>query len=82
MKLKYIALIMIGIAGLGLQQAKADVFTSSLDTGNTGISSYTGPFGTVTIDLQNPTTALVTFTNNTVAGNTYLFGDGGSLPLM
>jgi len=31
--------------------------------------------------LVNSTTATVTFTSNTVAGNTYLFGDGGSVAL-
>lgn len=81
MKLKYLALIMIGLAGLGLQQAKADVFTSDLNAGNSAISSFTGPYGLVTIDLTTTTTATVTFTSNTVGTNIYLFGDGGSVAL-
>ncbi len=78
-KIKYIAAILIAIAGLGLQQANA--FTSDLNAGNTAIAGFTGPYGTVTINLVNSTTATVTFTSNTVAGNIYLFGDGGSVAL-
>ena len=79
-KLKYLAALMIGIAGLGLQQANA--FTSDLNTGNTAISGFTGPYGTVTISLDaTGTVATVTFTSNTVGGNIYLFGDGGSVAL-
>ena len=78
-KLKYIAAVLIAIAGLGLQQANA--FTSDLNAGNSAISGFTGPYGTVTITLVNNTTATVTFTSNTVAGNIYLFGDGGSVAL-
>src|SRR6266480_2932440 len=78
-KIKYIAAILIAIAGLGLQQANA--FTSDLNAGNTAIAGFTGPYGTVTINLENSTTATVTFTSNTVAGNIYLFGDGGSVAL-
>jgi hypothetical protein len=78
-KLKYIAAVLIAIAGFGLQQA--DAFTSQLNVGNPAISGFTGPYGTVTITLVNSTTATVTFTSNTVAGNIYLFGDGGSVAL-
>jgi hypothetical protein len=78
-KIKYIAAVLIAIAGFGLQQANA--FTSDLNQGNPAISGFTGPYGTVTIDLVNSTTATVTFTSNTVAGNIYLFGDGGSVAL-
>ena len=78
-KLKYIAAVLIAIAGFGLQQANA--FTSDLNVGNTAISGFTGPYGTVTITLVNSTTATVTFTSNTVNGNIYLFGDGGSVAL-
>ena len=78
-KIKYIAVVLMAIAGFGLQQA--DAFTSQLNTGNTAISGFTGPYGTVTITLVNSTTATVTFTSNTVAGNIYLFGDGSSVAL-
>jgi hypothetical protein len=76
-KLKYIAAVLIAIAGFGLQQA--DAFTSSLGTGNPAISGFAGPYGTVTVTLVNSTTATITFTSNTKAGNIYLFGDGGSV---
>jgi hypothetical protein len=79
-KIKYIAAVLIAIAGFGLQQANA--FTSDLNQGNTAIAGFTGPYGTVTISLDaTGTIATVTFTSNTVAGNIYLFGDGGSVAL-
>jgi hypothetical protein len=78
-KLKYLAAVIIAIAGFGLQQANA--FTSTLNKGNTALSGFSGPFGTVTINLVNSTTATVTFTSNTVNGNIYLFGDGSSVAL-
>ena len=78
-KIKYIAAVLMAIVGFGLQQA--DAFTSQLNVGNPAISGFAGPYGTVTINLVNSTTATVTFTSNTVAGNIYLFGDGGSVAL-
>ncbi len=80
-KIKYIAAVLMALVGLGLQQAKADTFVSSLNAGNSAISGFTGPYGTVTITTTGTNTATVTFTSNTVAGNTYLFGDGGSVAL-
>ena len=77
-KLKYIAAVLIAIAGLGLQQANA--FTSDLNAGNSAISGFTGPYGTVTITLVGQV-ATVTFTSNTVAGNIYLFGAAQAIDL-
>ncbi len=77
-KLKYIAAVLIAIAGLGLQQANA--FTSDLNAGNSAISGFTGPYGTVTITLVGQV-ATVTFTSNTVAGNIYLFGGAQAVDL-
>ena len=71
-KIKYIVAVLIAIAGMGLQQAKA--FESDLNAGNPAIAGFAGPYGHVSIILVNSTTATVTFTGNTVAGNTYLFG--------
>jgi hypothetical protein len=47
--------------------------------GSGAISSYPGPYGTVTIDLVNSTTANITFKSLTNSGNIYLFGDGSSI---
>jgi hypothetical protein len=61
-KIKYIAAVLICIAGLGLQQAKADLFTSILNIGpndSTGIN-----YGTVTVSLTGQT-ATITFQSNT-----------------
>jgi len=67
-KIKYITAVLIGIAGLGLQQAKATItFPSTL---NTGPGGTTGNFGTVDVSLSGQT-ATITFT----AAANYLFID-------
>jgi VPDSG-CTERM motif len=61
-KIKYIAAVLIAVAGFGLQQAKAD-FISTLNVGNSSLSGISGPFGTVTVSLDVATqTATITFT--------------------
>jgi len=45
-KIKYIAAVLIAIAGLGLQQAKAD-FIFNLTVPNSAISGFPGPYATV-----------------------------------
>lgn len=59
-KIKYIAVVLMAIAGFGLQQAKAD-FVSTLNVGPNGTS---GNFGTVTVSLAGQT-ATITFQSNT-----------------
>ena len=71
-KLKYIAPILIAVACLGLQHAKADNY--SLGTGNDPALGG-GPFGNVNVTWMTNTTALITFT----AASGYLFVDGGSV---
>jgi hypothetical protein len=69
-KIKYIAVVLMAIAGFGLQQAKAD-FVSTLNVGPNGTS---GNFGTVTVSLNVATqTATITFQSNT--SNDYHFID-------
>ena len=80
-KLKYLAAVLIGIAGLGLQPVKADVCNYCLSVGNSAISGFAGPYATVSINLINSTTATVTFTSSVHNGNIYLFGDGGSVAI-
>ena len=70
-------------AVFSVQPAKAIVFQpsefiSSLNAGNSAILPFTGPYGTVTVDLTSLTIATVTFTSNTVNGNIYLFAVGSS----
>lgn len=60
--------------------AAADLVLS-LGVGNSAISGYTGPYGTVDVHLVDSTHATVTLTSNTVGGNTFLFGDGGTIGL-
>lgn len=78
-RIKYIVLVLIAIAGLGLQQAKADTFSFNLGVGNPAISGYPGPYASVTVNRTNSTNATITFTSLTAAGNIYLMGDGSSV---
>ena len=74
-KLKYIAPILIAVACLGLQHAKADTVDYTLGTSNSPGTLGTGPFGTAHVNLTSSTTATITFT----AASGYLFVDGGSV---
>jgi hypothetical protein len=84
-KIKYIAVVVIAIAGLGLQQAKADVFNFQLSSGNTALTSggFTGPYANVSVTTNGTNVATITFTSltQTVSGSSviYLFGDGSSV---
>ncbi len=73
-KLKYIAPILIAVACLGFQQAKADFVDYTLTTSNSPGTLGTGPFGTVHVDLT-ASVATITFT----AASGYLFVDGGAV---
>jgi VPDSG-CTERM motif len=82
-KLKYIAAVLIGIAGLALQQAKADTVASiSLGAPNSAIAGYPSPYANASITLApDGFSATVIFTSAQNATNTYLMGDGGSAAL-
>jgi protein with PEP-CTERM/exosortase system signal len=77
-KIKYIAPLLIAIAALGFQQAKADSTTYTLGTPNSAISPFPAPYGTVTVTLTSATTANVTFTAGSSGGFSYLFVDGSA----
>jgi len=78
-KIRYIAALLIAVALVGLQQAKADTFSFNLGVGNPAISGYPGPYVSVTVNRTNSTHATITFTSLTAAGNIYLMGDGSSV---
>ena len=79
MRMVKLAVLALFSAGLLLPLiARADIITSTLGTGNSDISGYTGPYGTVTIDLTSSTTADITFTSGSVGTNNFYFIDGGS----
>lgn len=72
--LKFIAPILIAVACLGFQQAKADFVDYTLTTSNSPGTLGSGPFGTVHVDLTAGV-ATITFT----AASGYLFVDGGAV---
>ncbi len=78
MKMALSAICLAGILATAAS-ARADTTTYSLTTGNTALSGYTGPFGSVTVNLTDSTHATITFTSGTVGGNIYLFGDGSTV---
>jgi VPDSG-CTERM motif len=79
-EIKFIAALLIAVACIGLQQAKADSVTYTLTQGNTAIPGYTAPYAHVVVDLNAVTnTATITFTSLTNSGNIYLFGGGSSV---
>jgi hypothetical protein len=91
-KNKAVIAVIIAVAGLALQQAHAmrsplppsivsQPFTSDFNVGNDGISAYAPSYGHMSISLIDSTHAAVSFTSNTVAGHTYLFGGNNAFAL-
>lgn len=64
-----------------LQSAKADLFSSDINTPNDAISGFTGPYATVDVNLTSATTASITFTSLVQNGNIYLFGGVNAVDL-
>lgn len=54
--------------------AMADSIVYTVDTPGSGLSGYTGPYATATVNLLNSTTATITFNSLTTNGITYLMG--------
>jgi len=78
-RLFWLAPLAAALVAFTAQPAGAVVL--SLGAGNTAISGYTGPYGSVTVSWVNSTTAQITYQSNVVGGNIYLFGDGGTVGL-
>src|SRR5438093_1547564 len=77
MRILKIASSMIGCV-LALTVLPARAITYTLDTGNSAISGYPGPYGTVDVSLDGSgTIATITFTAN----SGFLFGDGSTAGL-
>jgi hypothetical protein len=53
----------------------------TINTPNSALSGYTGPYATVSITAVNPNTANIVFTSATTSGITFLMGDGGTADL-
>lgn len=68
----------VGLA-LGAGGASADHIDFTLSLGNSAISGFSGPYAEVDVNRTSSTTATITFTSDTVGGNIYLMGDGGTV---
>src|SRR5215472_1955182 len=64
---------------LGAPPAPADIFTSNINTPDTAIAGFPGPYAQVKVNLTSSTMATITFTSLVNSGNIYLLGDGGSV---
>lgn len=64
--------LLLLLAGAG---ASAQTATYTLGTGNSALGGYSGPYGTLTVDLTSPTTALLTFMADSVGTYQYAFID-------
>jgi hypothetical protein len=62
---------------LALSAVPASAISYSLSTPNSAISGYTGPYGTVTVTLNDSTHATITFSSTTVGAYSFLFGGQG-----
>ena len=78
-KVKYIAALLVAVACVALQQAKADSITYYVGQGNSAVSGYTGPYASVTVNRTSSTGATITFNSLTSTGNIYLFGSESSV---
>jgi hypothetical protein len=74
----WLSSLLSGAAAVALQ-AHADMITYDINVPNTALSSLTGPYATVTVDLTSSTMATITFASDIVGGNIYLLGDGSSV---
>jgi len=72
-----LSLVVIGCALALCTPSFADT-VYDLNLGNSAISGFAGPYGSVNVHLDSSTMATISFTSNTVGGNIYLFGDGGT----
>ncbi|HEX9048821.1 MAG TPA: VPDSG-CTERM sorting domain-containing protein [Verrucomicrobiae bacterium] len=66
------------LLGLTFQPAKANTINYTLGIGNSAISGYTGPYGTVAVNLTDTTHATITFTALTGSGVDFLFAAHGA----
>jgi hypothetical protein len=56
---------------------RADTISYNLTVGNSAISGYTGPYGSVLVNRTDSTHATITFSASTVGGFSFLFGGQG-----
>jgi hypothetical protein len=78
-KIKYIAVALVAVAGLGFQQAKADTTSFFLGNGNSDISGFPGSYASVDVNRTDATHANITFTGLTNSGNAYRLGGQGAV---
>jgi hypothetical protein len=75
---KLAATVIAASLAFWVNAAGADIITFDLDTGNSAIAGFTGPYAEVTINLTSPTTADIRFDSLNDGTNIFLMGDGGT----
>jgi len=77
---KLFALMAISVIALvGFTSNAGAVLSFDLGLGNPAISSFPGPYATVSVNRTDATHATITFTSQAHGGYFYLMGDGGSV---
>lgn len=70
-----LSLTILGLCALAfVPSARADSVTYSLEAGNTALTGYPGPYGSVTVTLVDATHATIEFTAGSSGGYSYKFG--------
>jgi len=77
----FFAITFLLMLTVGALRVSADETIITLSASDSGLSGFTGPYATVTIDLTSSTTADVTFTFLTNGGYSYLMGASGAADL-
>lgn len=73
-------LALAALLAVGLSPgARADTMGYTIGIPNSGLSGYTGPYASVSVDRTSSTAATITFTSLSNGGYLYLLGDGGSV---
>jgi hypothetical protein len=80
-KIKYIVPVLIAIACLGLQQAKADTFVFNLTSPNAAVSGFPAPYVLVQITTNGTNVASISFNSLQGGGNIYLMGGAQGIGL-
>lgn len=72
--MKIATILAAGLIAMSATLARANTITYTLNESNLSAPPYTGPYGTVQVNLTDSTHATITFTGGSGGGFTYIFG--------
>src|SRR6266850_6787311 len=71
----------VALGALALAAPAHATIIETINTPNSAIAGFTGPYADVSITRVNNNTANIVFTSRTTSGITFLMGDGGTADL-